>query len=151
MAGPKIYGSVNDQSKKIIKLYGSVNGVNGVSGEIRTGGVGNVTAFDGEIFWEKQRTNLNSTAIDYIDIQYAHSFGWFWIIYVYYSDGTATQSIGTIYPGEQNKLHDNYGITINDEHTLGHDYIDITLLYGNVTKEITKLYGSVNGQTKRIF
>lgn len=146
----KLYASVNGETKEIIKLYGSVNGVNGVSGEIRAGGVGNVTAFDGEIFWDKQRMNLNSTAVDYIDIRYAHSIGWFWVIDVYYSDGTATQSIGTIVAGEQSKLYDDYGITINNS-TLGHDYIDITLLYGNVTKEITKLYGSVNGQTKRIF
>lgn len=145
-----LYGSVNGQSKKIIKLYGSANGVNGVSGEIRAGGIGNVTAFDGEIFWEKQRTRLNSTAIDYIDVRYAASFlGNYFFIYVYYTDGTSEQQIYSTNIGAN--LKTNCGITVTSPYTLGHDYIDITLFYGNVTKEITKLYGSVNGETKLIY
>lgn len=146
----KLYASVNGETKEIIKLYGSTSGVAGVTGEIRSGGAGNIATFDGEVFWEKARIELNSFNVSYLKIQYSNGeFGWVFKMDVSFSDGTTEQTLV-----DELALQDPlapYGITVVDNKTSGDDYIDLTTFTGLVSTEITKLYGSFNGQTKLVF
>lgn len=114
------YGSVNGESKAVSKLYGSVNGeatlvehlygpepINvlvAVSGVVTPGGAGNVTAFDGDIFFNTiaQDPDLEEAIIHsgktITSIDYFIEDGWFWDSIVYFSDESAIAVGGTNYP-----------------------------------------------------
>lgn len=150
-AGPKFYGSVNSQAKEATTLYGGVivQTITGVTGVIRPGGAGNITAFDGTTFWSAVSSSLDSEALSYIGVSYDSSSDWY--AYIYFSDGTASQRI--IRHGTLADLA-TYGITaISNPESGGVDYIDLTPIYtpsGSEAAMVNKLYGSVGGQAKLI-
>lgn len=163
-------GSWSDYSRTIfyanpnVHLYGSVSQttITGVTGEIRSGGAGNISSFDANTFWANHASfdslNVNYISVEKVQLAIAYN------IVLYFSDGTPQQ---TLLSGGVPRDIANYGINLNSVHNEGTDYIDLTpttvtvdatkeivKLYGSVggqTKSIQKLYGSVNGQTKRIF
>lgn len=67
-----------------------------------------------------------------------------------FSDGTSTQTIAS---GIERTELATYGITATLQASDTNDYIDLTPITTTttVTKEITKLYASVNGQAKLVF
>lgn len=145
-----IYGSVNGQTKKVKKLYGSVERemASSVTGEVRQGYASDhFVSFDGSTFlnntfaspYFKVLQAVYYTSSDTVDI------------HIYYSDGTsATRLTGLPYSA----LAD-YGITMDSYFATngGIVYIDLTptITTQNVSKEIVKLYGSVNGVTKLVY
>ncbi len=149
-----LYGSVNGQSKAINKFYGSVNGetklvehlygpvpktiLQSVTGEIQPGGAGNVTAFDGDIFFNTiaQDPDLEEAIIHsgktITGIDYYIEDG-FWDSIVYFSDESAIAVGGTNYP-----INDpaDLGFTISYVQD-GDDVVDLTGTYD--TEYFTKL------------
>lgn len=149
-----VYGSVNGETKTITKLYGPVSQpvLSGLTGTIRAGGVGNVTAFDGSTFFSAASSAIDQNkTVSYIEVHYP-GFKYVWDAILYYTDNSTTNFSTTA--GYSNTTMANYGITVTQGiPSGGYDYIDLTPIYTTelVTKEITKLYGSVNGLSKRIF
>ena len=148
---PKLYGSVLGLSKEIKKLYGSVpqTVVTSVTGTTRSGGTGNVTAFDADTFWAAASSSLASTAVSYIKVISQGGLGAY-NLDVYYSDGSSTTHLEhTVSSG----VLATYGITAVSPSSVGQDYIDmvVTTEQQDASKKIIKLYGSVNGQTKLIY
>lgn len=151
------------------KLYGSVQtAVTTVSGDIRSGGEGNITAFDVNTFLSKMESDGRYTdSIEYVKVTPSNQDHGKYLISIYYVD--EAHSTVMITPPVVYANMSSYGMTAKppETATYGYDYIDftyttttqsvskqITKLYGSVngqTKEIVKLYGSVNGVTKRIF
>lgn len=129
------------------KLYGSTNQatITGVTGEIESGGAGNVTAFDADVFWANHAT-FNSLNVSQLNVQLESSHNWRLILE--FSDYPTPQTLASGGPS----IVLDYGITLAHTFTIGTDKIDLTTITTttDVTKEITKLYGSVNGQTKLI-
>ena len=150
---PKLYGPVNGVTKEIAKLYGPVTTtiVTGVSGTIRSGsaGIGAGIQFDGAVFWDKVKNVVDtSKTMDYLQQQVSHG-GDSYYLTLFYTDETS-------YAFENGGDVDTnlYGITYTGTPQYsGLDYIDLTTTTttGTVTKEIQKLYGSVNGQTKLVY
>lgn len=142
-ASPALYGSVNGQTKKIEKLYGSVpTQVNTYSGEPRVAGT---ATFDASIFNANPTIKAIQGTISYL--QFRDDAGRVYLR-AFLTDSTQLtlfDSEGT--PG----TFEEYGIT---QHVLDQVcYIDLTATTTtqNLTKLVKKLYGSVNGQTKLIF
>lgn len=153
-SGGKLYGSVSGQSKLVRKLYGSVETavVTGVTGTVRAGspGIGAGIAFDGEVFYNYVKNTIDLTkTLDYL-LMHVGRFGETYTLTLYYSDGTFyafENGSSQIDPGL-------YGITWTEEpQYTGDDYIDLTAttVLMSLSKEIKKLYGSVNGQTKLVY
>lgn len=131
----KLYGSVNGASKEILKLYGSVavQTTIGVTGSIRSGGAGNVTAFDADVFWNAASSRLDLTkTLDYISVMIGRS-GAKIGMYVYYDGGTHT----TIAEPSTVSGLAAYGVTASFVAD-GTDYIDLTPITGTtyVAKQI---------------
>lgn len=148
-----LYGSVNGNTKKVIKLYGPVLQTipTGVTGTIRSGGVGNVTAFDGDTFWAQASPILNSKALDYLRVRCDGGSGTTsYRVDAYFTDGTAYQSV---VGWDTSSVIADYGITVLSSGAEGSDYIDLTVVTSQVqaTKRIAKLYGSVNGSAKLVY
>lgn len=147
----KFYGSVNDQAKQINDLYKLTTTLESVTGNIRSGGIGNVTAFDGNTFFSYASSRTNSLNYDYLRIQFRHYYqgGNMYTLTVYYTDGTNAQTMGSYY-ASQNFLA-LYGITASSNPTIGTDYIDLTMNYVTTISKLNKLYGPVNGEAKLIY
>lgn len=131
------------------KTYGPVEGVGpvvSVTGVIRPG-YGNVTAFDGDVFWEAAEPLLDSSkTVKFIEVRHANVPGY--KVMVYYTDGTLTLITQSYESAEQLLA---YGITAIDNPDSGTaDYIDLTPVYGSGAKQIIDLYGSASGQTQRV-
>lgn len=153
---PATYEAAAYKTKQITKLYGPIAQqiTTGVTGTIRAGST-QVTAFDADVFFAAASPDLDLTkTLSYIQVNmvkkgtvYVHD------LRVYYSDGTYYQFF---YHSSDGTMADflAYGITATEPTgTSTTDYIDLTPITTTitVTKKITKLYGSVNGQTKLIF
>ena len=150
-----VYGPVNGETKTISKLYGPIQQqvITSLSGTIRTGGVGNVTAFDPDTFLSAVSGSLASTDIEYIEVICETQYNDYSAT-LYFASGTVPPLTYLVRHGTYANLA-TYGITAasNPGGNSGSDFIDLTPTIGtvSVTKEITKLYGSVNGLSKRIF
>lgn len=150
----KFYGSVNGQTTRIDKIYGPIMGPSMESASVRSGGTENISSIDFSIFKQAFVSNggkysLNGKDLTFIDI-YILVRGTDYPIRITanYSDGgteviTASESSSTITT--------NWGISLSETLSTGTDYVDITLGEEPQTKKIIKLYGSVNGVTRRIF
>ena len=140
------YGSVNGQSKEINKFYGSVNGVTktiehlygaaptnvltSVTGTIEPGYAGNVTAFDGETFY-------NTIAQDpYLEEEIIHSgktivavdygiFNGIWDSLAYFSDNSQVIVGGTDLPIDDPA---DLGFTVSYVQD-GYDMVNLTGTY----------------------
>lgn len=140
------YGSVNGETKAIKKLYGSVNGVTktiehlygatptnvltSVTGTIEPGYAGNVTAFNGETFYntiaqdpdleeEIIHSGKTITSIDY------GIFNGVWDSWAYFSDNTHITIGGTDYPIDDPA---DLGLTVSYVQD-GYDMISLTGTY----------------------
>lgn len=133
-------------------MYGPQEGetITGVTGTIRAGGAGNVTAFDGTTFWDKVKNSVNSTAFSYLRVISPSGSDSTWYLYLSYTDGTPTQ---TIAQGLEREQLATYGITATVQQSDTNDYIDLTLVIspsGTYTAvRISEFYGPVNGETAR--
>lgn len=156
-------------------FYGSVKQeLTGITGTIEAGGIGNVTAFDGETFMSKWLS-------EGLDISYLKNYCDYYKV-LCYSSGQSELFRVTLYNGSGGSHTDyklayltqsqlsSWGITASSSN-IGSDNISIVThyspsplgeystieiekLYAGIqgsAKIITKLYGSVNGVTKRIF
>lgn len=152
----RLYGSVNGQTKEIIKLYGPIDQqiTTGVTGTIRAGST-QITAFDADVFFAAASPDLDLTkTLSHIQVSmskkgtvYTHR------LQVYYSDSTSYTFFNHSSDGTMADFL-AYGITATEPTGAGATgYIDLTPITTTITvaKKITKLYGSVNGQTKLIF
>lgn len=148
---PKLYGSVNGLSKKIQKMYGPVETavVTGVTGTVRAGspGIGAGIQFDGAVFYNYVKNTIDLTKTpDYLSMHVGR-FGGTYTLTLYYTDGTSYAFENGSYKIDPSL----YGITWTDTPVYtGDDYIDLTATTAlvSLSKEIKKLYGSVNGQAK---
>lgn len=140
------YGSANSQSKVIEKLYGSVetptSTIIGVEGEVRPGGEGNVTGFNGATFWAKAHTQINPSKTPsflWIEVRDQYESIFFDIVYTDSSYDRLLDQTHTL-----SELAE-YGITASYVGE-GEDYIDLTPIYA--TEQKTKLihqgYGHLN-------
>lgn len=132
-------------------IYGPLEGevTIGVTGTIRSGGAGNVTAFDGDTFWNKVKDTVPSGIVSYLRVISPAGSDGTWYLYLAYSDGTPTQTIAR---GIEREELPDYGITATLQESDISDYIDLTPILGPSgmysAKRITGFYGSVNGETK---
>ena len=130
----KLYGTDLSTSltRRINKLYGPVSeqDVIGVTGTIDAGGAGNVTAFDGDVFWLSASSLLSSTNVNFMRIPCDGTDSY--SIVMYYTGGGAGD---TIVSGTAADLA-NYGISISGQ-TFGNDFITLAKIMGTVYK--TKL------------
>lgn len=141
------YGSVNGQTKEITKLYGSVNGqtklidhlygpapkqiLSSLTGEIREGGVGNLTAFDANEFYDaieadatlKEAIIDNQEEVAYLVLNYYDS-GANFALTIYFKDSSS------VLVADSGDLAD-FGITTSYTAD-GDDYIDLTGSYSTV-------------------
>lgn len=152
------------QSKQISKLYGPVEimELNGVTGEIRSGGNVLISSFNASEFWTETETYIDtSKTLSYLRALYT-STGKSELVFFYlgYTDGTESASLpGTLSPVSEPTSPHAYGVHLLEwadqrQVSLGNSYyIDLTPTYttSSQAKQIIKLYGSVGGQTKRIF
>lgn len=120
-----------------------------VTGTIRSGGAGNVTAFDGDTFWDKVKDTVPLGIVSYLRVFSPPGSDGTWYLYLAYSDGTPTQTIASGI--EQEELAD-YGITATLQESVISDYIDLTPILGPSgmysAEKITKFYGPVNGEAR---
>ena len=154
----------------VAKLYGSIGELTSLTGTIRNGGSGNISAFDGAMFLAKMKSMSQTEGFEFADSEYDEldylivfvTGGPYYMIRFHTKNGkTRSNGYGMGASGLA-----GWGITAIDVSSAsGSDYIDLTTnyvykskkiekLYGSVndqTKEIKKLYGSVNGQTKLIY
>lgn len=152
-ASPRLYGSVNGATKQITKLYGGVSSrtLDSVTGTIRTPSNGIITGFNATTFV----ANIPSSSgyevdktLSYVEVGSGGDTGII-TIWLNYTDSTRNQ----VYRGVEPSLV--YGISIDpfasDDPVT--DYLDLTPVYttASLSKEVVKLYGSVNGQTKLIY
>ena len=138
-----------DESKKVDKFYGRGGDITSVNGTIRTGGAGNITAFDGQTFWNavKQNSSWATEGIEtsglftqiILGVDTSQSL---WYVNAIFLDGSDT-TLAASYLG--NTLSE-FGITASLT-TDGDDIIDITPVYSNYSsREADKLYGPVMRQ-----
>lgn len=154
----KIYGSVNGETKTIRRLYGKATGATGVTGTIDSGVgfAGNVTAFDGDTFWEAAREKIYlfknnggeypSEVAIVCDSLGAGQYIYFVVLVSPFSG----QYIEVFNTTDALALKNDYGITVTNS-LVGYDYVSLSYTQGPTAIRIRKLYGSVNGQTKLIF
>lgn len=163
-AGVTIDSGTNFRTVGTIATYGAVpvQTITGVTGEIRAGGAGNVSSFDGATFWSAAQSVINpNKEMDYL---------WFNVsvypdkatLYLYYKDGTYTSLPGVAHYADAAI----YGLS-GTATAAGTDYIDLTPVYstsyvsaktrpwyGSVNSQsalIQKIYGSVGGVAKRVY
>lgn len=146
------YGSVNSDATLANKIYGSaeVDVVSDVTGEIRAGGIGNVTAFDADTFWSSKSSMVdkNKTPL-YLWIAADSTQGSRGIVLerIRYSDGTyrnlRTATMTTLATVQTAFARD--GITLGSM-TDGGDYIDLTPTYEkeNQTRLIYQRFGHLD-------
>lgn len=141
-----LYGSVNGEAKKVEKLYGPAEKLDSLS-SIKVGsGNGYISVF-------YQNTFLNAFLSEYPSFLWK-DHGELQSVTIVRGASTRynmeiTTTIGTLsVPGLRTTDLSNWGIT---PAASSYEYVELTPSYILAAKEITKLYGSVNGQTKRIF
>ena len=157
-----LYGSVNGQSKRIEKIYGPVAGVVSLDGNIASGGAGNVHGYNGETFLKTLRTKAPAQAANIDDIDkiqvYVRMSGS--LVIAQLSISVHSSSAGT-YTRVENVYDPSTSVAssilrewgfVPYTYASGTDIVNITgTTQGFLSKKITKLYGSVNGQTKLIY
>ena len=128
----KLYGSVNGVTKTIEHLYGAAptNVLTSVTGTIEPGYAGNVTAFNGETFYNTiaQDPDLEEEIIHSGKTIVAIDYGIFngvWDSWVYFSDYTNMVIAGTNYPIDNPA---DLGLTVSYVQD-GYDMIDLTGTY----------------------
>ena len=137
-----LYGSVNDETEEITKLYGSIGILTSVSGAVRAGGAGNVSAFNGVTFLSKLNSSTATAAYGIIDsghkelsyIRVGVSDGYY-AIQFHYSNGT-TRLVQNL---DDTAIAD-WGITAVSRLLAadGPDTIDLDTEYANKSKKIIK-------------
>lgn len=151
----KFYGSSSSTTTLIHDLYGgiAVRSLDSVTGVIREGGAGIVTGFnpatfvsavEGKIDNSKTLKDIHVTKYDYSHPTHPNTF----ILLVSYTDN----SVLTLEEFVSREVISSYGVTTKITNTGGADNIDLTPVYSTTyeARKITKLYGSVNGETKLI-
>lgn len=151
---PSLYGPVNGQTKAVRKLYGPLETtVTTATGTIRADGAGNVLSFDTNAFMSKlESEGYYTDNINYMRIVSDSDDRKYWLFIYYVNSAHPTISIK---PSISYTEMVDYGMTAKPPETAvyGTDYIDFSYSTSTswLSKEIKKLYGSVNGVTKRIF
>lgn len=145
---PKLYGSVNGQTEEVTKLYGSVVGPV-ITGAAIDPTATHITVADLDAFKVGIPTQFpltrNSGTDDLTKIRlYSPGNGTNIVVYPYYNKWY-NGVIKTVAEVEA------WGITISDPSSEWEETINITLGTAPATKEIKKLYGSVNGLTKLVY
>lgn len=146
------YGPVNGGATKATKMYGpaEVDVVSGVTGTIRTGGIGNVTAFDATTFWDSQGSHVDKNKVPvylYFTADSTQGARGLVLERIRYLDGTyrnlRTASMASFVTVKTAFARD--GITLASM-TDGVDYIDLTPLYSkeSQTKLIHQEFGHLN-------
>lgn len=137
---PKLYGSVNGQTEEVTKLYGSVEGPYLDSATIDSSAT-HITAIDVDIFRKVATNTLGLTF--YSDTMTQLKIN---------SIGTGTDFEVRVIYGQLGRNRQatlaeltSWGIAISDPGESWEECINTTVETAPVTKEITKLYGSVNG------
>lgn len=122
-------------SKEIIKVYGPTphEVVTGVTGTVRSGGTGNITAFDGETFFDKSSGDYDLSSATYLKITTSNVTKEPYSIYLHVNGSeialVTAQTSATLL---------TYGVTVpTSPTTMGTDYIDLTLTTG--TEFVSKL------------
>ena len=145
------YGSSSGQTTGITKLYGGAPDPNDFyyAGTKRSGGAGNVYRFYPNTFKEKMLSDFatvwNTKTLEYLTLTYS---GGEYELYAHATDNTDTRLVTTTIA----TILQSYGVVANaySPAVEGTDYIDLTKTIPVNARRITKLYGSVNGVTKRI-
>lgn len=142
---PKLYGSVNGQSKEIKKLYGSISGqtkkikklygsapkrrLDSVTGTIRLGTLNDTLSFDSSTFVSAAAPLIdeNKTLRDLQITRYGegHPQAGTYILQAIYTNNTYT-SLGTNI--SKSDVAD-FGIIMGDGTNGGQDFIDLTPVY----------------------
>lgn len=144
----KLYGSVNNLSKEIIKLYGAVEKLDSLSTTYSQSGTGyidsvNTTLFIDEFLSDPDRIKYTwKDAGELVSITLTPNSPRYDL-----TIETTTETI-TVQGVRVAQLEGDWGITVNSD---GSEYAYFTPSYIWATKEINKLYGSVNGLTKQIY
>lgn len=142
----KIYGSVNGVTKRINKLYGPVP-VN----YLRISGVSNQTLFNPVQFSGKYYSTYGPIPLTtYPTTLNVSTSGSTTIVSIGYNDGTS-KTIFTYPTNNYNYAGSAWGWTSNNFPPVSGTIATNAYVDHYETKSIDKLYGSVNGQTKRIF
>jgi hypothetical protein len=143
-ASYKLYGSVNDVAERIEKLYGSVPVL-----YYSVSGIANQTNFNVSTFNVQYRNTFGPMAVSPTVLVLSPS-GSYTVVSVLFSDGTSKQLFG--YPtGAYNNSGYAWGWQSSNYPPVGGNIGSNQYVGNYVTKQIDKLYGSVNGVTKRIF
>ena len=141
-----LYGSVNGETKKVEKLYGPAEKLDSLSSTKVGLGDGYISSFASSTFLNVFLSRYPSFLWkDYGELQrvtVVRGIGTRFNIEI-----TTTTSTLTI-PELRNTDLASWGITTSN---YAYEYVNLTPSYTLAAKEIVKLYGSVNGQTKRIF
>lgn len=141
---PKLYGSVLGLSKEIKKLYGPVE----VSESFLITPDGTVVqAIDGVLLCATSKSQYPNTYKNAVSFEFRYSGG------TYYAIGLDANNNSIFYKSGGYSSLQNAGITFAPSLSSG-DSVTIPASYttgGTFSKEIKKLYGSVNGQTKLIY
>lgn len=136
---------------KATKMYGPgpvANMITSLTGEIRSGGIGNLLSFDEDKFYKNFFPRLSPNNLSYIKIHFP-SYSNNYQVTLHYTD--AAEYTISIY----RTLMENYGFEVkitNPNPSTGDDYVDTTVTVGPgfTTGRFLKFYGPVNGDAKSI-
>lgn len=137
-----LYGGSSNGAQKIAKLYGPAGSVTvGVTGTIRAGGSGNVTAFDGETFWGAAKSLLDSSkTVEYLEV--ICLVPGVYSLMIYYTDNTHAYLVQQTLSAAQLLA---YGITAVANPTSGTaDSIDLTPITSTATMLIHQGFGHLD-------
>ena len=158
-----LYGSVNDEAKKVTKIYGAVRELIGISGSITS--QHNLNSIDYNVLLSQLNSHYKNIVVSAstaflnrltLSLSYRNTAPkYFATLYLYLSNGTYIRPINMGFSTVQimkNTLA-NWGLYIIDSPLYGRsDVVTLQPTYTPFqTKTISKLYGSVNGEAKRIF
>lgn len=152
----RIYGSVNGQAKLVQKLYAPIRGLDSAS--ITTGWQTLLNTFTPATFIQKYNSTMDAstmigkTVSELILRSSTSGSNNFMSLYVGFTDNTEILCANGIQSSVATVVaFADWGVTYNTSSATTSEYTPMSITYGNVSHSLSKLYGSVNGQSKLIY
>lgn len=144
-----LYGGKNGEAKLITKIYGGAEGAELFTGTIVPGEHPQVTAFSGNVFCAKMRSDrpsvwINRDDFDSLVVSAIPNSPIPYVLSIVLKD-----SVSGVLVGGTSATMESYGISINQSSPTfsNDDRIELTSVEGSTSRQIIKLYGSVRELT----
>lgn len=141
-----LYGSVNNQAEKVVKMYGPIEQqVNVYTGTPRIAGT---ATFNADVFNAHPVIQSMQGTISYLELW--NEVDWAYMVAVL-SDSTRVTLTDTAQWERFPYNFQDFGVTLNRIDELVYIDLSQTTETRSVAKQILKYYGSVNGQAKLVY